>query len=62
MDTIEIKAALHRFMDEEDETFLKMFFEMANAHVSQKRKDRMIAEGEEDVSMGRTHSLKEARE
>ena len=61
MSTVEIKQELHQFIDEGDETFVKMFYEMAKAYVSQRKKDRMIAEGEEDVAMGRTHTLKEAR-
>lgn len=62
MGTIEIKQELHQFIDEGDDTFIKMFHEMAKAYISQKKKDRMIAEGEEDVAEGRTHTLKEARE
>lgn len=62
MSTVEIKQELHQFIDEGDDTFVKMFYEMAKAYVAQRKNDRMIAEGEEDVAMGRTHTLQEARE
>lgn len=62
MNTVEIKEELHQFIDNGDDTFIKMFYEMAKAYIVQLEKDRMIAEGEEDVAMGNTHTLKEARE
>ena len=62
MSTVEIKQELHQLIDEGDETFIKMFYEMAKAYVSQRKKDKMIAQGEEDVTLGKTHTLKEARE
>ena len=61
MSTFELRQELHQFIEEGDETFVKMFYEMAKAYVSQEKKDRMIAEGEEDVALGRVHTLEEAR-
>ena len=62
MRTIQIKKELHNLIEEGDDKFVKMFYEMAKAYMIQKRKDKMITEGEEDIKEGRLHSLKEARE
>ncbi len=62
MSTIEIKQQLHRFIEEGDDKFVRMFYEMAKAYDVQLKKDNMIAEGEEDVANGRVYSLDEARE
>ena len=61
MNTLEIKQKLHQFIEDGDDQFVRMFYEMAKAYVVQGKKDRMIAEGEEDVSHGRTYPLEEAR-
>lgn len=61
MSIVEIKKELHQFIDAGDDKFVKMFYEMAKAYVVQLQKDKMIAEGEEDIKAGRTHSLKEAK-
>lgn len=34
---------------------------MVKAYVGQLQKDKMMAEGEEDIKTGRTHSLEEAK-
>lgn len=60
MSTIELKRELHHYIDEGDDSFVKMFYEMAKAYMLQKQKDRMIAEAEDDIDNGRTYSLKEA--
>ncbi|HAH55955.1 MAG TPA: hypothetical protein DCM02_11915 [Flavobacterium sp.] len=62
MRTIELKRELHSFIDEEDDKSVKMFYQMVKSYIVQKRKDKMIAEGEEDIKSGRLHSLKEAKE
>lgn len=62
MSTIELKQELHNYIDQGDDKFIKMFYEMAKAYMLQKQKDKMIAEAEEDIEKGRTYSLKEARE
>jgi hypothetical protein len=62
MSTLELKQELHEFINEGDEKFVKMFYEMAKAYIIQKRKDKMIVEGEDDIKKGRLHSLKEAKE
>lgn len=62
MSTIELKQELHNYIDQGDDKFIKMFYEMAKAYMLQKQKDKMIAEAEEDIEKGRTYSLKEAKE
>jgi predicted transcriptional regulator len=62
MSTIELKRELHSLIDEEDDKSIVMFYQMVKSYIVQKRKDKMIAEGEEDIKNGRLHSLKEAKE
>ena len=62
MSTIELKRELHSFIDEEDDKSVKIFYQMVKSYIVQKRKDKMIAEGEEDIKNGRLHSLQEAKE
>lgn len=56
MNTLELKQELHEFINQGDDKFVKMFYEMAKAYVVQLRKDKMIAESEEDIKSGRIHS------
>lgn len=62
MSTLELKQELHEFINDGDEKFIKMFYEMAKAYMTQKRKDKMIAQGEDDIEKGHLHTLKEAKE
>lgn len=62
MSTIELKKELHNYIDKADDQFVKMFYEMAKAYMLQKNKDKMIAEGENDIKKGQTYSLEEAKE
>ncbi len=61
MSTTDIKQELHKYIDTGDDKFVKMFYEMAKAYVEQLRKDKMIAEGEEDIKSGRLHSQGEVQ-
>jgi hypothetical protein len=56
MSTLELKEALHEFINQGDEKFVKMFYEMAKAYVIQIKKDKMIAESEADIKAGKIHS------
>jgi hypothetical protein len=56
MSTLEIKQELHKFVNEGDEKFVKMFYEMAKAYIAQIKKDKMIAESEDDIKVGKIHS------
>ena len=62
MNAIELKRELHSFIDQEDDRTLEMLYQMVQSYKIQKRKDKMIAEGEEDIKNGRMYSLKEAKE
>lgn len=62
MKTIELKRELHSFIDEEDDKSVKEFYQIVKSYIIQKRKEKMIAEGEDDIKNGRLHSLKEAKE
>jgi len=62
MSTLDIKQELHRFIDSEDDKSIKKFYEMAKAYMEQLKADRMIAEGEEDIKAGRTHTMEEVKD
>lgn len=61
MSTLELKQELHQFINEGDEKFIKMFYEMAKAYSIQIKKDRMIAESENDIKAGKIHSQTEVQ-
>lgn len=62
MSTIELKKELHNYIENADDQFVKMFYEMAKAYMLQKNKDKMISEGEQDIKNGQTYSLEQAKE
>lgn len=62
MSTIELKKELHNYIENADDQFVRMFYEMAKAYMLQKNKDKMIAEGEKDIKNGQTYTLEEAKE
>lgn len=62
MSTIELKKELHNYIDNADDQFVKMFYEMAKSYMLQKNKDKMISEGEQDIKNGQTYSLEQAKE
>jgi len=56
MDGLELRRELHKYIDIGDNQFLKALHKTAKNYIEQKRLDRMIAEGEEDIKAGRLHS------
>ncbi len=56
MNTLELKQELHEFINEGDEKFVSMFYEMAKAYSIQIKKDKLIAESEDDIKKGKIHS------
>ncbi len=62
MSTIELKKELHNYIENADDQFVRIFYEMAKAYMLQKNKDKMIAEGEKDIKNGQTYTLEEAKE
>ena len=61
MSTLELKQELHEFVNEGDDKFIKMFYEMAKAYIIQIKKDKMIAESEDDIKAGKIHSQTEVQ-
>ena len=61
MNTLDLKQELHEFINQGDDKFVKMFYEMAKAYVVQLRKDKMISESEADIKSGRIHNQKEVQ-
>ncbi len=62
MSTLELKKELKNYIDDGDDKFIKIFYEMAKAYMLQRDKDKMIAEGEKDIKNGQTFTLEEAKE
>lgn len=56
MDGLELRRELHKYIDIGDSQFLKTLHKTAKNYIEQKRLDRMIAEGEEDIKAGRLHT------
>ena len=61
MSTIELKQELHNYINQGDEKFVKMFYEMAKAYLEQLQQDKLMAESEEDIKAGRVHNLDETQ-
>ena len=61
MSTIELKQELHDYINQGDEKFVKMFYEMAKAYIQQLQQDKLIAESEEDIKAGRVYNLDETQ-
>ena len=53
MGALELKEKLHEFINQGDEKFVKMFYEMAKAYMQQLQQDKLIEESEEDIKAGR---------
>lgn len=56
-----MKKEIHQIIDTGDDKFVRIFYEMAKDCVGWLQKDKLIAQGEEDIKDGRTYSLKEAK-
>ena len=61
MNAIELKRELHSFIDQEDDKTVEMLYQLVQSYRIQKRKDKMIAEGEEDIKNGRCIALKKLK-
>jgi len=61
MSTLEIKQELHRYIEIGDNQFIDTLYKTAKKYIEQKRLDRMIAEGEDDIKANRVHSQKEVQ-
>lgn len=56
MSTLEIRKELQKYIEIGDKSFLQVLHKTAKSYIEQKKLDRMIAEGEEDIKAGRLHS------
>lgn len=61
MSTLELKQELHEFVDKGDDKFVKMFYDMAKAYSIQIKKEKMIAESEDDIKTGKINTQKEVQ-
>ena len=61
MSTLELKQELHEIINNGDEKFVKLFYDLAKKYVAQIKKDKMIAESEEDIKAGKIHSQTEVQ-
>lgn len=61
MSTVEIKEQLYRYIEIGDKQFIDKLYQTAKSYIEQKRLDRMIAEGEEDIKAGRLHSQEDVQ-
>jgi predicted transcriptional regulator len=61
MSSLELREELRRYIEIGDKNFLAALHKTAKAYIEQKRLDRMIAEGEEDIKAGRLHSQDEVQ-
>lgn len=57
-----MKQELHEIINQDDEEFVKMFYELPKAYVIQLLKDKMIAESDEDINAGKIHTQKEVQQ
>ncbi len=61
MSTIELKQELHDYINQGDEKFVKIFYEMAKAYAEQLQQDKLITESEENIKAGRISNLDETQ-
>jgi len=61
MSAIEIKEELYRYIEIGDKQFIDKLYQTAKSYMEQKRLDKMIAEGEEDIEAGRIHSQEDVQ-
>lgn len=61
MSALEIRQELHELINQGDDKFIKVFYEMARSYIEQLRADKMIAESEDDILSGRIHSQVEVQ-
>ena len=61
MSTIEIRQEMLELIKNEDDSSLKRLYELFKAYKEQRRLDKMIAEGEDDIKEGKLHSQSEVQ-
>jgi len=61
MNTLEMRQEMLELIEKEDDSSLKRLYELFKAYKEQRRLDKMIAEGEEDIAGGKLHSQSEVQ-
>jgi hypothetical protein len=61
MGALELKAELHEYINQGDEKFIKMFYEMAKAYTEQLQQDKLMAKSEADIKAGSIYNLDETQ-
>ncbi len=61
MGVLEIREELHKYIEIGDKQFLNTLYKTAKSYIEQKKLDRMVAEGEEDIKAGQVHSQSEVK-
>ena len=61
MKALELKQELHNLINQGDEKFIKMFYEMAKAYMQQLQHDKLITESEKDIQSGNVYNLEETQ-
>jgi predicted transcriptional regulator len=61
MGALELREELHKYVEIGDRAFLKALYKTAKSYIEQKKMDKMIAEGEEDIKAGRLHGQDEVQ-
>ena len=61
MSTIELKQELHNIINNGDEKFVQLFYDMSTSYFVQIKKDKMIAESEKDIESGNIYAQEEVK-
>lgn len=61
MSTIELKQELHDIINNGDDKFVQLFYDMATSYFVQIKKDKMIAESEKDIESGNIYTQEEVK-
>lgn len=61
MSTIELKQELHDIINNGDDKFVQLFYDMATSYFVQIKKDKMIAESEKDIESRNIYAQEEVK-
>jgi len=62
MSTLEIKQELKHFIEKSDDNSILKFYAIVKKYMEQIKKDKMIAEGEQDIENGDVFTSNEIKE
>ncbi len=61
MEAVNLKRELQKYVEIGDEAFLKELYKTAQNYINQKKLDRLILQGEDDIAAGKTHDANEVQ-